>query len=90
MHALILEISPKYMIRHLTQNDLLLLAYNELPPEEHARMLVEVSASELLLLEYTQLLEDIAILSPISYSPEATSVQIILEESCSSSSLEMI
>ena len=53
-------------------------------------MLGEVSASELLLLEYTQLLEDIAILSPISYSPEATSVQIILEESCSSSSLEMI
>ena len=78
------------MIRHLTQNNLLLLAYNELPPEEHVRMLCEVSANEELLEEYNQLLEDIAILSPISYSPQATSVQIILEESCSSSSLEMI
>ena len=80
----------KSMIRHLTQNNLLLLAYNELHPEEHVRMLGEVSANEELLEEYNQLLEDIAILSPISYSPQATSVQIILEESCSSSSLEMI
>jgi hypothetical protein len=78
------------MIRHLTQNDLLLLAYNELPPEEHAQMLGEVRASESLLQEYTRILEDIAILSPMSYAPQATSVQIILEESCSSSSLEMI
>lgn len=78
------------MIRHLTQNDLLLLAYNELPPEEHAQMLGEVRASEPLLQEYTRILEDIAILSPMSIAPQATSVQIILEESCSSSSLEMI
>jgi hypothetical protein len=84
------NINKFYMMRHLTQNDLLLLAYNELPAEEHAQMLGQVRASQPLLQEYNQILEDIAILSSISYAPQATSVQIILEESCSSSSLEMI
>jgi hypothetical protein len=78
------------MIKHLTQNDLLLLAYNELPSIERQLMLSKIADNPDLLKEYTTILEEIAMLSPMCYTPQATSIQIILEESCSSSSLEMI
>ena len=78
------------MIKDLTQNDLLLLAYNELPPDKHQEMMSIVKGNQLLLSQYTEMKKQMSILDTIALKPDPTSVQIILEESCSSSSLEMI
>lgn len=78
------------MIRHITQNELVLLAYNELPPEEHNELLNVVINDEKLSKKYASLKQQMDILDTVKYQPNPTSVQIVLEESCSSSSLEMI
>jgi len=78
------------MIRHITQNELVLLAYNELPPEEHNELLHVVSNDAVLAKQYAVIKQQMDILDTLKYQPNPTSVQIVLEESCSSSSMEMI
>ena len=78
------------MIRHITQNELVLLAYNELPPKEHSELLDVVINDETLANKYAEIKQQMDILDTLRYQPNPTSVQIVLEESCSSSSLEMI
>ena len=78
------------MIRHITQNELLLLAYNEIPPGEREELMVLVANDPKLYAEYNKLKADLYLLDTAIEKPHPTSVQIILEESCSSSSLEMI
>jgi len=78
------------MIKDLTQNDLLLLAYNELPPDKHQEMMSIVEGNSLLFSQYNEIKKQMSILDTVALKPNSTSVQIVLEESCSSSSLEMI
>ncbi len=78
------------MIRHITQNELVLLAYNELPPDVHNELLHVVSNDETLAKQYAVIKQQMDILDTLNYQPNPTSVQIVLEESCSSSSMEMI
>jgi hypothetical protein len=78
------------MIKDITTNEIILLAYNELPPGEHRDIMQRVKESKVLTTEYNKVLEDKRILDKAFISPHPTSVEIIKEESCSSSSLEMI
>ena len=78
------------MIKDITTNEIILLAYNELPPGEHRDIMQRVKESKVLTTEYNTVLEDKRILDKAFISPPPTSVEIIKEESCSSSSLEMI
>tara|TARA_B110000093_G_scaffold179257_1_gene219161 strand:+ start:2271 stop:2507 length:237 start_codon:yes stop_codon:yes gene_type:complete len=78
------------MIKDITTNEIILLAYNELPPGEHRDIMLRVKESKVLTSEYNTVLEGMRILDNAFISPHPTSVEIIKEESCSSSSLEMI
>ena len=78
------------MIKDITTNEIILLAYNELPPSEHKEMMIRVKKSKELKSEYNAVLEDKKVLDGAFSSPHPTSIEIVKEESCSSSSLEMI
>ena len=78
------------MIKDITQNELLLLAYKELPPKEHSIMLSRVLKNKELTKSYHHLIEQMNMLDTLSYSPNPTTIQIVKEESCSSSPLELI
>jgi len=78
------------MITAITQNELVLLAYNELPPDKHQEMMSIVEQDSKLTKAYNDIKLQMQALDTLDYSPHPTSVQIVLEESCSSSSLEMI
>jgi hypothetical protein len=78
------------MIKNITQNELVLLAYNELPPDQHDEMMAQVKNDPSMHSKYLELKQQMDILDSVQYEPNPTSVQIVLEESCSSSSLEMI
>ena len=92
MHSRYLDskTNNKCMIKDITKNELLLLAYRELPPKEHSKLLVQVLKDKELTATYHAIIEQINMLNEVSYSPNPTSVQIIKEESCSSSPLELI
>ncbi|MDG1720507.1 MAG: hypothetical protein P8I31_04550 [Bacteroidia bacterium] len=78
------------MVKDLTQDKLLQLIYNELPPTETIRLLEELSHNKSLYEMYQQLKQDVHSLNTYQVSPHNTSIKIILEESCSSSPLERI
>jgi len=78
------------MVKDLTQDKLLQLIYNELPPKETIRLLEELSHNKPLYEMYQQLKQDVHSLNTYQVSPHNTSIKIILEESCSSSPLERI
>ncbi len=78
------------MIRNITQNELILLAYNELPPDRHSEMLDLVKKDVSLYAKYLELRSQMSELDTLIMKPHDTSVQIIKEESCSSSPMEMI
>ena len=78
------------MVKDLTQDKLLQLIYNELPPTETIRLLEELSHNKQLYEMYQQLKQDVHSLNTYQVSPHNTSIKIILEESCSSSPLERI
>lgn len=78
------------MEKDLTQDKLLQLIYNELPPTETIRLLEELSHNKPLYEMYQQLKQDVHSLNTYQVSPHNTSIKIILEESCSSSPLERI
>jgi hypothetical protein len=78
------------MVKDPTQDKLLQLIYNELPPKETIRLLEELSHNRPLYEVHQQMKEDIHSLNSYQESPNNTSIKIILEESCSSSPMEMI
>ncbi|MEY2925052.1 MAG: hypothetical protein RLZZ337_1600 [Bacteroidota bacterium] len=78
------------MNKNITQNDLLLLAYNDLPPAEHNQLLNRVLSDEKWAKEYNKLKDEMSILDKLFLSPDPTSVHIVLEESCSSNQMETI
>ncbi|PCJ67396.1 MAG: hypothetical protein COA58_03495 [Bacteroidetes bacterium] len=78
------------MITAITQNELVLLAYNELPNERHNQMLKLIEQDANLCKAYNDIKLQMEVLDTLEFKPHPTSVQIVLEESCSSSSLEMI
>lgn len=78
------------MITHITQNDLVLIAYNELPPDRYNKMMEMVNADPNLQKELQSIKKQMDILDSAFCKPHNTSVQIIKEESCSSSPMEMI
>lgn len=78
------------MIRKITQNELILLAYNELPPDRHTELMSLVSVSPKLSKAFEEITSQMNILDSAIVKPHNTSVQIIKEESCSSSPMEMI
>ena len=80
----------KCMITEITQNELLLLAYQELPPTEHSKLLSKVLKNKELTNAYHQIIEQMNMLDTLSYSPNPTTIQIVKEESCSSSPFELI
>lgn len=69
------------MIKTITPNHLILLAYNELPPHERTIVINKVKKDKKLLAQYNQLLKDLELLDTVSYSPNPTSIKIVLEES---------
>ncbi|NNJ56350.1 MAG: hypothetical protein HKP14_09465 [Bacteroidia bacterium] len=78
------------MIKDITQNELLLLAYKELSPKEHSVLLSRVLKNKELTQAYHRIIEQMDMLDTVSYSPNPTTIQIVKEESCSSSPLELI
>ena len=78
------------MNKNITQNDLLLLAYNDLPAQEHNTLLTKVLNDKKLAEEYLKLKDEMKILDSLFISPNQTSVNIVLEESCSSREMEAI
>ncbi len=78
------------MNKNITQNDLLLLAYNEFPPNKHKQLLYRVLNNEKWANEYKKIQDKMAVLDTLFQSPNPTSVNIVLEESCSSTHLETI
>ena len=78
------------MITDITQNELILLAYNELPPDKHSALLQEVRDNISLYARYLEIKQQMKELDSLISSPNPTSVQIVLEESCSASPLEII
>ena len=78
------------MIIDITKNDLILLAYNELPDNDRVSILNAVMNDNELLDEFRAILNQMKELDGALTSPNPTSVEIILEEACSSSSLEVI
>jgi len=78
------------MITNITQNELILLAYNELPPDQHRELLAIVKGDAKLAKEYNEITNQMAVLDTAICKPHNTSVQIVKEESCSSSPMEMI
>jgi|TARA_B100001094_G_C18001365_1_gene705370 hypothetical protein len=78
------------MVKDPTQDKLIQLIYNELPPKETVSLLKDLSHNKTLYDVYQQMKEDIHSLNSYLESPNNTSIKIILEESCSSSPMEMI
>tara|TARA_B100001093_G_scaffold373050_1_gene358050 strand:- start:668 stop:904 length:237 start_codon:yes stop_codon:yes gene_type:complete len=78
------------MVKDPTQDKLIQLIYNELPPKETVSLLKDLSHNKTLYDVYQQMKEDIHSLNSYQESPNNTSIKIILEESCSSSPMEMI
>ncbi|MDG1724763.1 MAG: hypothetical protein P8I11_03640 [Bacteroidia bacterium] len=78
------------MVKDPTQDKLIQLIYNELPPKETVSLLKDLSHNKPLYDVYQQMKEDIYSLNSYQESPNNTSIKIILEESCSSSPMEMI
>ena len=78
------------MVKDPTQDKLIQLIYNELPPKETVTLLKDLSHNKPLYDVYQQMKEDIYSLNSYQESPNNTSIKIILEESCSSSPMEMI
>ncbi len=78
------------MIKDITQNDLILLAYNELPPDRHRQLMNTVKADPKLSKAFKDIISQLLLLDTVLEKPNPTSVQIIMEESCSSSPMEMI
>ena len=78
------------MIKDLTQNELILLAYNEMPPDKHNKLMEQVENNPALFERFKELKAQQAELDTLWVKPHPTSVKIVLEESCSSSPLEMI
>lgn len=78
------------MITHITQNDLILLAYNELPPDQHRKFMEIVKSDPKLSKELEIITKQMDVLDSAFCMPHNTTIQIIKEESCSSSPMEMI
>lgn len=78
------------MIKAITQDELILLAYNELPPDKHNTLMKRVKADTSTYARYLEFRADMMELDTLKTNPSPTSVQIVLEESCSSSPMEMI
>ena len=78
------------MIRNITQNELILLAYNELPPDQHKEMMDVVNGDPRLRQQLSTYASQMDLLDTAIIKPNNTSIQIIKEESCSSSPMEMI
>ena len=78
------------MVKNTTQDKLIQLIYNELPPGESIHLLEKLSKDEQLYEQYQRIKKDINHLNSYQESPHNTSIKIILEESCSSSPLEKI
>ncbi len=78
------------MIRNITQNELILLAYNELPPDQHKEVTDIVNGDSKLRQQLINYVRQIGLLDTAIYKPNLTSIQIIKEESCSSSPMETI
>ena len=78
------------MVTEITQNELVLMAYNELPPEREIEILHVLENNKDLELKLDQIRTQMSNLDLLKFQPNPTSVQIVLEESCSSSSMEMI
>ena len=78
------------MVKDPTQDKLIQLIYNELNPKETVSLLKDLSHNKPLYDVYQQMKEDIHSLNSYLESPNNTSIKIILEESCSSSPMEMI
>ncbi len=71
------------MIKNITQNHLLLYAYNEL--DQHDQKAVEraLNSDPLIASQYRELSEMLYVMDSYRLSPNPTSLQIILEESSS-------
>ncbi len=78
------------MIRNITQNELILLAYNELPPDQHKELMSIVNNDPILRQQLEMFVSQLDQLDTAMCEPNNTSIQIIKEESCSSSPMEMI
>lgn len=78
------------MIKAITQDQLILLAYNELPPGKQNELMKRVKADDTTYANYLNLKADMGALDSLKSRPNPTSIQIVLEESCSSSYMEMI
>lgn len=78
------------MIKNITQNELILLAYNELPPDKHTKMLQVIKKDVILYAKYLEIRSQMSELDTLIMKPNDTSVQIIKERSCSSSPMETI
>jgi hypothetical protein len=78
------------MVTDITKNDLILLAYNELPENESLTLYKAMEANSELKAQFNLIKQEMARLDSYSESPSDTSVQIVIEESCSSSPMEMI
>lgn len=75
------------MITNITQNHLLLYAYNELEPNDHLMVEAALQADPVLASQYAEMSELLLLMDSLEYKPHPTSLQIILEES--SSALEL-
>lgn len=78
------------MIRNITQNDLILLAYNEFTPDRQRQLMDSVNTDPRLRKAFQKINAQLALLDTAIAKPHPTSVQIIMEESCSSSPMQMI
>lgn len=78
------------MVTDITQDDLILLAYGELSPDRKKHIESAISEDLELKKTYGQICSSMKVLDSAKCSPADTSVQIILEESCSSSAAEMV
>lgn len=78
------------MKTNFTKENLLQFIYGEVSPEMHIRIMDALESNGQLKNEYDELRKDISLLDTINESPSKTSVQILLEESSESNSLEGI
>jgi len=78
------------MNKNITQNDLLLLAYNEFPPKKHKELMDRVLKNEKWAKEFDKIQKQMDVLDTLFENPSPTSVNIVLEESCSFNHLETI
>ena len=72
------------MNKTITQNDLLLFAYNELDAAKRSSVLNAITQDPLIQEQLNEILEIQHVLETSIYSPHPTSLQIILEESAAS------